>query len=470
MDQIINRPSSPSILLRQIAAVQSLYQAWRKVRANRGAAGVDAVSLLAFEQNLQPNLAELSRNLLNRTYEPLPARYVNVPKSDGKQRELAIPTVRDRVTQRAVLDSIEPLFEPQLLDCSYAFRPGRSVEMAIQQIIVARANGLCWIVDADIKDFFPSMNHRLLLEDLSLTIDDNDILRLIELWLGAGVLDGIRPSARWIAHWRESLAGANMAVRDAVNNLLDDFLSNRLAVEGDLAFSERESELIDEGGLQDSTEISPLPRSPGFGRAAMRRLIQDGLLLAIAERAALRGMFAAKVLGIGGAAFLLAAAAPSVIRKLREKASPKTGALQGAPISPLLSNIYLHSFDLTLIEKRYRLVRYCDDFVILCRTEAEAQDALGAAGAALLARLLQLHPEKTRLVSPGEEFDFLGYHFNADGSIIPPPSVPGIVTRQIVELADRYRMRTTVHVQSTGQKAKKIVASLNDRLRKNRDQ
>ena len=247
--------------------------------------------------------------------------------------------------------------------------------MAIQQIIVARANGLCWIVDADIKDFFPSMNHRLLLEDLSLTMDDDDILRLIELWLDAGVLDGTRPSVRWIARWRASLADTNMAMRDAVNNLLDDFLSNRLGSEGDLAFSERQSELIDEEGLPDSSEISPLQRKPGFGRAARRRLIQDGLLLAIAERAALRGMFAAKVLGIGGAAVLLAAAVPPALRKLRGKATPKTGTLQGAPISPLLSNIYLHPFDLALIENRYRLVRYCDDFVILCRTEAEAQDA-----------------------------------------------------------------------------------------------
>ena len=77
---------------------------------------------------------------------------------------------------------------------------------------------------------------------------------------------------------------------------------------------------------------------------------------------------------------MLAAAAPPVIRRLRETAAPKTGALQGAPISPLLSNIYLHPFDLTVIEKGYRLVRYCDDFVILCRTETEAHDALGFAG------------------------------------------------------------------------------------------
>jgi RNA-directed DNA polymerase len=473
MGQLTIRSSGPSKVLRQVAAIPSLYQAWRKVRANRGAPGVDAVSLQAFEQNLQPNLSELARNLLNKTYEPLPARYVNVPKSNGKDRELAIPTVRDRIAQRAVLDHIEPLIEPLLLDCSYAFRPGRSVEMAIQRIIVARAQGFRWTVDADIKDFFPSINHRLLLQDLSRTIDDSDTLRLIELWLDAGVLDGSRPSARWIKHWRSSIAGANMAVRDAVGNLLDEFLSNRLGVERDLSFSDPtngQSVLIDEEVISDSSEISTSPRKSGFGRAATRRLLQDGLLLAIAERAALRGAFAAKLLGIGGAAFLLAAAAPAVIRKLRETASPKTGALQGAPISPLLSNIYLHPFDLTFTEKGYRLVRYCDDFLILCRSEAEAQDALRFVETSLQERLLQLNPEKTRLVTPDEEFDFLGYHFNIDGSIIPPPSVPEIVTNKIVELADRYRMRIAAQAQSTSQKTRRIVTSVGDWIKKNESQ
>lgn len=460
-------------MLRQVASLPSLYQAWRKVRANRGAAGIDAISLQAFEQNLQPNLSELARNLLNRTYEPLPARYVNVPKSNGKDRELAIPTVRDRVAQRAVLDCIELLCEPQLLDCSFAFRPGRSVEMAIQRIIVARAQGFRWTVDADIKDFFPSINHGLLIEDLSSVIEDNDILRLIRLWLDAGVLDGSRPSARWIAHWRDTLAGANMAVRDAVNNLLDEFLSNRLGAERGMAFSGSvggQSELVDEEVFSGSSEISSVPRKSGFGRAALARLIQDGLLLAVAERAVLRGAFAAKLLGIGGAAFLLAAAAPPVIRKLRETAAPKTGALQGAPISPLLSNIYLHPFDLAIIEKGYRLVRYCDDFVILCGSEAEAHDALRFAGTSLQKRSLQLNTEKTGLVAPDEEFDFLGYRFNTDGSITAPPSVPEIVTSKIVELANRYRRRVAAQAQSTGQKTRKVVASFGDRLKKNPDE
>ena len=138
-----------------------LYRAWRKVRANRGAAGIDAVTIRRFEKELELNLAELSRNLRNRTYEPAPSRQVQIPKSDGRMRELAIPSVRDRVAQRAVLDAIESEFERQFLDCSYAFRAGRSTEMAIQQIVVARANGYRWTVEVDIANFFPSIDHRL---------------------------------------------------------------------------------------------------------------------------------------------------------------------------------------------------------------------------------------------------------------------------------------------------------------------
>lgn len=178
----------PSPLLRRIAAYDALQRAWRKVRANRGAAGIDAISVREFEYHLEQNLTELSRNLLNKSYEPLPARNVMMAKSNGKERELAIPTVRDRVAQRAVLDTIEPFFEPQFLDCSYAFRPGRSVEMAVQKIIVARAQGYRWTLDADIRDFFPPIDNCLLLEELTHTVDDPDLRHLIELWLEAGVL------------------------------------------------------------------------------------------------------------------------------------------------------------------------------------------------------------------------------------------------------------------------------------------
>lgn len=107
---------------------------WRRVRANRGAAGVGSISIRAFEHEAEQNLTELSRNLLERTYEPLPARYVTILKQNGKERELGILTVRDRIAQRAVLDAIEPLFESQFLDCSFAFRPNRSVDMVVQRI------------------------------------------------------------------------------------------------------------------------------------------------------------------------------------------------------------------------------------------------------------------------------------------------------------------------------------------------
>jgi retron-type reverse transcriptase len=158
----------PSSLLRQIAARPALYQAWRKVKANRGAAGIDGIGVHAFEPDLDANLTELSRNLLDVTYEPLPSRYVQIPKDNGKARELATPTVRDRVAQRAVLDRIEPLFAPQMLDCSFAFRAGRSAEMAVPRIVVARAQGRRWTVDADIEDFFPSINHKAYYTDTAI--------------------------------------------------------------------------------------------------------------------------------------------------------------------------------------------------------------------------------------------------------------------------------------------------------------
>ena len=108
----------------------------------------------AFEANLAANLQELARSLQSRSYQPLPARFVTITKENGKERELAILAVRDRIAQRAVLDAIEPILEPQLLDCSFAFRPGRNCGMAIQRMIAARANGLWWTVESDVQNFF----------------------------------------------------------------------------------------------------------------------------------------------------------------------------------------------------------------------------------------------------------------------------------------------------------------------------
>lgn len=450
-------PSNPTFLLRQIAARPALHSAWRKVRANRGAAGIDAISIREFERHLDPNLDELSRNLLNRTYEPLPSRYVNIPKANGKQRELAIPSVRDRVAQRAVLDALEPQFEPQFLDCLYAFRPGRSVEMATQQIVVARAQGLRWTVDADIQDFFPSINHQILMSEVSRTVDDADVLRLLSFWIDAGALDGTRPTRDWLARWQSSLAGVQLAARDAVNHLLNDYVTDHLG-SADAQWSSAEFE--DGAELADNQP----KKASGLGRALARRLVQDGLLLAVAHRGVLRGLLNAKTLSIGGAALALAAAAPPVIRKLREMAATPTGALQGAPISPLLSNVFLHPLDVELTQRGFRLVRYCDDFVILCRSQAEAREAKKLAESILRERKLRLSAEKTHLRSADEPFDFLGYHFAADGRVVAPPNIPEVVGTRVMAFAERALRQAGKGLSATGQKTQTVAASLRERL------
>jgi RNA-directed DNA polymerase len=448
MNEHLTFSTTSTPLFRQIAAVPTLYRAWRKVRANRGAAGIDAISLQAFEKNLEANLTELSRNLLNKSYAPLPARYVTVPKANGKERELAILTVRDRVAQRAVLDAIEPLFEAQFLDCSFAFRPGRSVEMAVQHILVTRAHGFRWTMDADIQDFFPSIDHSLLLHDVAATVDDADVLRLLKQWLDADALHDEPARPGWLARSRSALAGAKLSIRDTIDHLLNELLVERLGV------AETPLALGDVGNDFSMTdpEITPLLESritnhesqitaPPIRRAVVRRLIEDGLLLAVAERGLLRRALTAKLLGLGGGALALAALAPSLWRWRRERGIHRVGTLQGAPVSPLLSNIYLHPFDAALTQQGLRLVRYCDDFVIPCQTERQARAAWQAAEAALAERRLRLHPDKTRLVSPQEPFDFLGYHFTADGRVVPPPTVPEVVARQIVELAKKLGKR-----------------------------
>jgi RNA-directed DNA polymerase len=426
MYAIARTDRNSSGLLERLASRQSLYSAWRKVRANRGAAGVDAISIAQFEKNLEPNLTELTRNLLAKSYEPLPARYVSVPKSNGKLRDLAIPTVRDRVAQRSMLDHVEPLFEPHFLDCSFGFRPGRSTEMAIQRIVLARARGLMWTVDADIKDCFPSIDHGLLMSDLRGAIEDQDALDLINLWLDAGALDGSRPAPLWVSRWRSRVAELRLVADDAVRGLLDEFLSSKLGSE--CVFRGEEAEFGEERGLSRPV--------PSLGRTALRRIFEDGVLLAVAQRAAFRGASAARLFGIGGAAVAIGLAAGPVISKLRRASqSPTAGAPQGAPLSPLLSNIYLHPFDVAITGSGHRLVRYADDFVLLCRSEAEAAKALTDVESTLGDRRLQVNQEKTRIVPPSEAFQFLGYRFEPDGRVEPPETLPDVVRRRVVEFA-----------------------------------
>ena len=175
-----------------------VFEAWRAVRSNRGAAGIDKVSVQMFEQNLDSNLDSLLRKLKQRTYQPLPARRVYIPK-DAKGttfRPLGIPAVRDRVAQEVLRRLLNPIFEAKFHDHSYGFRSGRSCHDAMEKVLEIGRRGYRWVLDADVSGFFDNLSHDAIMRELSDVVADGNILRLVEKFLKAGVMEGgkIRPT------------------------------------------------------------------------------------------------------------------------------------------------------------------------------------------------------------------------------------------------------------------------------------
>ena len=269
-----------------------LREAWERVRVNRGAAGVDRITLVDVEEyGVDRMLRELSGDLQEGTYRPAPVRRVEIPKPDGRKRPLGIPTVRDRVAQQAAKIVLEPIFEADFLPCSFGFRPQRSATDALEAIRISFPRGRQFVFEADIRDFFGQIDHDRLMGLVGERVSDRRVLKLLRSWLRAGVLDQGRVS--------ETVAGTP----------------------------------------------------------------------------------------------------------------------QGGVISPLLANIYLHAFDRAwAVHGTGELVRYADDFVVLCRSASQAEEAWRRAAALLGDLGLELHPDKTRVVDlrEGREgFDFLGCHLHA---------------------------------------------------------
>ena len=167
-------------------------QAFKAVKRNRGAAGLDKVSIKMFEVNLDQNLDALMKDLKSRTYQPIPLKRVHIPKGKGKLRPLGIPAVRCRVAQEVVRRLINPIFEHMFHDHSYGFRPGRNCHMALEKLLAYAHDGYHVVFDADIKAFFDNISHKLIMELVAAQIADGNILGLIEKFLRSGVMeDGV---------------------------------------------------------------------------------------------------------------------------------------------------------------------------------------------------------------------------------------------------------------------------------------
>ncbi len=183
-------------LIGQVYDRRNLRRAWERVRKNKGAGGVDGVTIARFEENLDRYLDVLHRQLKEGRYRPRPVKRVEIDKpGTNKKRPLGIPTIMDRVCQQALVQVLEPIFEPTFREASFGYRPGRSAHMAMRRIW--RQLGQAeWIVDADISDFFGSLSHELLIDLVADRVADGKVLSLVRSMLTAGALrDGVFESA-----------------------------------------------------------------------------------------------------------------------------------------------------------------------------------------------------------------------------------------------------------------------------------
>ncbi len=175
-------------LLLQVVERENMVKAWKHVKANRGSAGVDGLTIEATIEYLKSEWSRIREELLTGIYWPKPVRWVAIPKSGGDKRDLGIPTVIDRLIQQALLQILQPLIDPTFSKSSYGFRPGRRAQDAVLQAQRYVQEGYRVVVDVDLERFFDRVNHDVLMDRLSKRINDKAVLRLIRRYLEAGIM------------------------------------------------------------------------------------------------------------------------------------------------------------------------------------------------------------------------------------------------------------------------------------------
>jgi RNA-directed DNA polymerase len=183
------RPAVTNSLMEAVCERENLKKALRRVKANKGSPGVDGMTVEQLPDYLRTHWPQHRDELLRGTYTPSPVRRVEIPKPDGGARKLGVPTVLDRFVQQAVLQVLQPLFDPTFSDHSYGFRPGRSAHQAVAAAQKHLSSGYRYVVDLDLEKFFDRVNHDLLMGRLAQRVPDARVLRLIRAWLNAGVLE-----------------------------------------------------------------------------------------------------------------------------------------------------------------------------------------------------------------------------------------------------------------------------------------
>ncbi|WP_436108037.1 group II intron reverse transcriptase/maturase [Massilia sp. LjRoot122] len=177
-------------LLAQALARENMQRAWKRVKANKGAAGVDGLDIARTGQRLKHAWPLIRQQLMNGTYRPMPVRRVGIPKPDGSERELGIPTVTDRLIQQALLQVLQPLIDPTFSEHSHGFRPGRRARDAVLAAQQYVQEGYRTVVDVDLSKFFDRVNHDILIDRLRKRVHDAGIIRLVRAYLNAGIMDG----------------------------------------------------------------------------------------------------------------------------------------------------------------------------------------------------------------------------------------------------------------------------------------